>query len=513
MPYSYSKVCCFVQCPYKYKLRYLDKLQTIQIPTADNALILGQALHTGIEHGVERALQEYQNTFPILDDMQVNEMIKLEHLIPKVKEILPAGECEVTVANTNLDGISYIGFIDYVVKTENGYDLYDFKYSNNIEHYMHSAQLHLYKYYFEIMTGLKVNNLYYVFIPKIKIRQKKSETVLTFRNRLREELKKAEIKLVKVEYEFSKVQAFLEQIKQLEKCSNYTKNKSKLCEYCEYQEYCKKGEETMLLPKNEKRNIEKISKKVIWIYGAPFSGKTTFAAQFPHAINLNTDGNIKCVDTPFVAIKDEVEVDGRMTKRTLAWEKFKEVVAELEKKQNDFKTIIIDVLEHLYEHCRLYIYEQMGITHESDDSFRAWDKVRSEFLNTIKRLITLDYENVVLISHEDTSKDITKRGADKVTAIKPNIGDKIALQIAGMVDIVARVVADGEQRTLSFKSNEVIFGGGRLQTTAKEIALDAKELEKIYEEANKRVAVASNNIAITTEAEQQNSEETRRVRR
>ncbi len=28
-----------------------------------------------------------------------------------------------------------------------------------------------------------------------------------------------------------------------------------------------------------------------------------------------------------------------------------------------------------------------------------------------------------------------------------------------MVDIVARVVADGDVRTLSFKTNEVIFGG------------------------------------------------------
>ena len=270
--YSYSKLDCFKQCPYKYKLRYIDKLKTIQTLTADNALLLGQAQHTGIEHGVERALQEYQASFPILDDLQINEMIKLEHLIPKVKEMLPIGECEIAVQSAD-----YVGFIDYVAKTEKGYDLYDFKYSNNIDNYINSGQLHLYKYYFEIMTGLKVNNLYYVFIPKIKIRQKKSETVLTFRNRLREELKKAQIKLVKVDFEFSKVQAFLEQIKQIEQCTDYIKNKTKLCDYCEYQQYCEEGEEYMLLPKNEKRNIEKISKKVIWICGAPFSGKTTFA--------------------------------------------------------------------------------------------------------------------------------------------------------------------------------------------------------------------------------------------
>ena len=51
------------------------------------------------------------------------------------------------------------------------------------------------------------------------------------------------------------------------------------------------------------------------------------------------------------------------------------------------------------------MYQQMGITHESDDSFRAWDKVRGEYLNTMKRLMVLDYENIVLISHEDMSKE------------------------------------------------------------------------------------------------------------
>ena len=51
--------------------------------------------------------------------------------------------------------------------------------------------------------------------------------------------------------------------------------------------------------------------------------------------------------------------------------------------------------------------------------------------------MNLDYENIVLISHEDTSKDITKKSGDKITAIKPNIADKVANKIAGMVDIVA----------------------------------------------------------------------------
>lgn len=202
---------------------------------------------------------------------------------------------------------------------------------------------------------------------------------------------------------------------------------------------------------------------------------------------LNTDGNIKFVDAPYIHIRDEVTQEGRITKRTLAWEIFKDTITELEKKDNTFKTIVVDLLEDLYEHCRIYMFNKLGISHESDDPFRAWDKTRGEFLNTLKRLMNLDYENIILISHEDATRDLTKKSGDKVSSVKPNLPDKIAVKVAGMVDVVARIVADGEEHTFNFKSNEVIFGGGRLKVTKKDIPLEVDALFKVYDEANKSV--------------------------
>lgn len=239
----------------------------------------------------------------------------------------------------------------------------------------------------------------------------------------------------------------------------------------------------MILPKNERRAISQITKRVLWVYGAPFSGKTTFANQFPDPLMLNTDGNVKFVDAPFIPIRNEVKVEGRIKKTTLAWEVFKQAIDELEKKDNTFKTVIVDLLEDMYEHCRIYMYRELGITHESDDSFKAWDMVRTEFLSTLKRLMNLDYENIILISHEDTSKDITKRGGDKITAIKPNLQEKPSNKVAGMVDIVGRVIAEGNTYTLSFKTSEVIFGGGRLAVADKEIPLDFEAFIQVYENA------------------------------
>lgn len=466
-------------------MRYIDGIKTLPNTDANNALVLGTAIHEGIEKGVEAGIKAYCDAFPIIDDAHINEIMKLEYLIPKVQEKLPEG-----IYEHKIMGSDFIGFSDLLVQVESGvYDLYDFKYSNNQRNYMESGQLHEYKYFIEkIHPGWKIRNLYFVFIPKVAIKQKKTEDLMTFRERIKEQLKQSEIEIVPVEYDPSKVIEFTLRMKTILEAKEFPKEKSYFCGWCEYQEYCESGVDYMLLPKNERRNIEKLSKKVVWLYGVPFSGKTFLANRFPDPLMLNTDGNIKFVDAPYVPIKDNVKVVGRQTQRTLAWQVFKDVIDELEKKDNDFKTVVVDLLEDCYEHCRVYMYDKLNITHESDDSFSAWDKVRTEFLSTLKRLMNLDYENIILISHEDRSKDITRKGGDKITSIKPNLQDKVANKVAGMVDIVARVVADGDVRTLSFKTNEVIFGGGRLTVTNKEIPLDYDAFMEVYQEANAKAS-------------------------
>lgn len=506
MQFSHSRVETYHSCPYKFKLRYLDKIKTIPADNADNALYLGTAMHTGIEKGVEAGIKEYYDSFPVINDLHINEAIKLEYLIPKVREVLPKGQYERMVASSH-----FIAFLDLLTPNDDGsYDLYDFKYSNNIDRYMESGQLHEYKYFLESTTPYKIRNMYFVFVPKVGIKQKKTEDLISFRRRIMEELESSEVIIKEVEFDYTKVVEFYERIKTILEAKEFPKNPTYLCNWCEYQDYCMKGIDYMLLPSSERRNIEKIEKKVVWLYGAPFSGKTSLADKFPNPINLNTDGNIKFVTMPYLAIKDEVKVEGRQTKRTLAWEIFKQAISELEKKDNDFKTLVVDLLEDTYEHCRVFIYDRENITHESDNSFKFYDVVRTEFLSTLKRLMNLDYENIILISHEDTSKDITKKSGDKITSIKPNLQEKVANKVAGMVDIVARVVADGDERTLSFKTNEVIFGGGRLTVSDKVIPLDYDDFMSVYEEANANSKGGKKKAAEAPKEDQKSSRSGRR---
>lgn len=492
--FSHSRVETFNSCKYKYKLRYVDKLKTLPNTDPQNPLIIGTALHHGIEQDVKTAIKEYYMSFPVISTLHVYEAIKLEHWIPRVKQLIDTGNP--LTFEFEINSAVFHGFIDLIEELTDGtVAIYDFKYSNNIDHYLESPQLHLYKYYYEMATEKKVSKIGFIFVPKVFIRQKKTETEIQFIKRLKIELEKKSIQVKEVDYDESKVKEFKESVMDIISEMKFEKNKSRLCDFCEFKDYClngidldiiRKGENEML-PSTERVDLRKASKKKIWLYGAPFSGKTTFADQAPTPLNLNTDGNVKYVTMPRLPIKDEITKDGRIVKKKLAWDVFKDAIDELEP-GSEFETIVVDLLEDTQEYCRLFMYEKLSIEHESDDSFRAWDKVRIEFLSTLKRLINLDY-NIILCSHEDKTKDFTKRTGDKISSIRPNINEKLASKVAGMVDIVARVVVEEDgSRYLQFKQDETIFGGGRLKgITTTQCELSWEALMKVYDEANSGV--------------------------
>lgn len=487
--FSHSRVEAYEMCPFKFKFRYIDEKEALWDYTADNPLKLGTAIHHGIETDAASAIKEYFMAYPVISDEHITESIRLETMINKVKALLKGEKVIFEYCISTKDFIGFIDLLQLVEVKPDGtkvYDMYDFKYSNNVEHYLKSRQLHIYKAMFEQTTGHKVRNLGYIFIPKNNSKQKKDESLVQFRNRVQQEVDKLEPFIEYVRFDEDKVYEYYELVNKIQHTGTFEKKPSYLCKFCEIKDYCEKGVDYMVLPSNERREVGKAKKRKIWIYGAAFSGKTTMLDDAPDPLNLNTDGNIEFVTMPYLAIKDIVTVEGRITKRKFAWEVFKETIEELEKKQNDFKTIIVDLLEDTREMCRVYKYDELGIQHESDSGYgKGWDIIKTEYLSVMRRFFNLDYENLIVISHEDVSKDITKKNGQNITRIAPNIQDAIANKIAGMVDIVARVVVEDDgSRTLNFKQNEVVFGGGRLkgikETT---IPLSWDALMQVYDDA------------------------------
>lgn len=232
MQFSYSNISTFAHCPYKWFLHYKQRLKTIPDTAPDNALWLGLALHKGIETGsVEEGIKEYKSHFNYIGDEHINWIIQLEYQIPRVIELLPqGGEHEL-----KLETDDFIGFIDYVHDDT----LFDFKFSNNIDNYVESPQLSIYKNKLEsVRPDIKINHLKYIFVPKIQIRQKKTESIQQFRNRLQDELEKSIIKPVEVKYNNDSITDFQNCCQQLKTVEKFPKNPTKLCNWCEYQQYC-----------------------------------------------------------------------------------------------------------------------------------------------------------------------------------------------------------------------------------------------------------------------------------
>ena len=117
----------------------------------------------------------------------------------------------------------------------------------------------------------------------------------------------------------------------------------------------------------------------IWLYGKPFSGKTTFASGIPNSIILSTDGNA----TELFKKEDIVPIKS---------------VEDINKFINDFQTgtyknvstIIVDVTEHIYDLLREYTLEKNKIEHESDASWgKGWKLVEDAEWYTLSKLSRL----------------------------------------------------------------------------------------------------------------------------
>lgn len=481
---SFSRITTYTKCPYQYKLRYIDGLETVFDCDPQNALTLGTAMHECVELGVDRAVEHYIAQYPVLTDAIIDETIKLKALGQKLIDVVydwgePIFEIECFYKG-------FLGYIDALVPgpEEHEWVLFDFKYSNNTEKYAASPQLAIYKWLFEhVYPDEKIIAAAYICVPKTQIRQKKTEDQYQFRQRLLSTLDTMKPQQVWVDIDNSAAafELYADAIEMLQ-ADDFPKVPTKLCDWCDYQEFCEKGNDMLVLPKNERRAKEPITKPDMWIYADSYVGKSTFVDHMDNVLFINTDGNISNITSPYILIADELHQEGRITSKTLAWENFISVIDQLERHDNTFEVVALDLVEDLYEHCRTYVFNQLGIKHESDAGYsKGWDIVSTEFLRQMKRLKTLGYQ-VIYISKEVVT-EITYASGAKVSTFKPNIRDKIANVLAGTVTLTLRAYMDERGRYLNLRKAENIFGGGRIDFKRDTCALDVQAFADALAEA------------------------------
>ena len=144
--FGYSAVSDYEHCPHKYRLRHIDRVETLPDYAADNPLTIGTAFHLGMERGLGAALEWYAGQFPVIGEAHEHEMMKLQALVPRVRETLSPDATHETVVRCG----DFVGTIDYLEPTGDGaWDMLDFKYCSlkNVPRYEESPQLHIYRHY------------------------------------------------------------------------------------------------------------------------------------------------------------------------------------------------------------------------------------------------------------------------------------------------------------------------------------------------------------------------------
>lgn len=219
----------------------------IQDYEPNNPLLIGTMLHNAVESGIEQAKYKYYRNYPIINDYHIDEVLKVEVMVDKVRKVLRGKS---VAYEYKLNTADFIGYIDCVeILSDGTFALYDFKYSNNVSNYDKSAQIHLYKYFFEQQTEEKVSRLGYIMVPKITTQRKFNEDISTFRRDLKRELAKKEAFIHRVTYSSNKIITWLLDLKRCMEATEYPKNETRLCYYCDYYDYCQEGIEYNVITK------------------------------------------------------------------------------------------------------------------------------------------------------------------------------------------------------------------------------------------------------------------------
>lgn len=215
-PYSFSKISTWVSCPKKFKYCYIDK---VPVEERDRTpLIKGGAIHSILEHypnpSNHKKAPEYQH---IVDEYLKSGYRELFDL-PNTRELAIA-------LDENFNPVEYSkstlfrGYIDFVAMKDNRMLICDYKSGKaKDEKYQDYSQL----IYYAIYMFNKYSKLEEIEIKYIYIEHNLDNSVVLLRKNLKQ-----------YQNEFKTT------IQNLES-SDFPKNITKLCDYCDYQEHCNK---------------------------------------------------------------------------------------------------------------------------------------------------------------------------------------------------------------------------------------------------------------------------------
>jgi hypothetical protein len=149
--------------------------------------------------------------------------------------------------------------------------------------------------------------------------------------------------------------------------------------------------------------------KLRWIiYGEPGSSKTPLASGFDDPLFLVTEQSTEALTVFSTTIR--------------CWEDYTKIVQELLTTKHKFKTVVIDVVDMLYNYCVDFCNKRLKIEHISDVGFaKGYHSVDNEFDHWLNKLCMSNL-GLIFLSHLE-EKEIFK-GKERIIKVIPHLAKR-----------------------------------------------------------------------------------------
>jgi hypothetical protein len=207
----------------------------------------------------------------------------------------------------------------------------------------------------------------------------------------------------------------------------------------------------MTLPTEKSKKSKNPFDYTILLYGEPKIGKSEACSRIPEALFIQTEAGLKNLEvykTPLIE----------------TWEEFLKVAGEVAEGNHNYKTIIIDTVDGMFQLCAKYMCKKNGWEHVSDlDWGKGYLRVKEELMRVLSKLSALP-TGLVLVGHSKEKEVKTRTGTfDRVTlCFSPSIEEGVA----HFVDIAlyCRVENRDDEKIRVVRSvhTEEYLAGGRI---------------------------------------------------
>ena len=225
-PYSYSKISTYKSCPTKFKYQYIDRIGKLE---STPELVKGSTIHYIIENTnlseenytdeMKQNIKDYPETLDIVKNFKESELgIKYLKDIDKepIQEFKLGLSKELKAYSYNKESL-FNGIIDYICVKSGELYLVDFKSGKFRDNrYQDYNQLLFYAIYFFEKYGVQNINISFVYVE----------------HNLENDLE------LDIKYLDNYKRELLSSIKTIEEDSEFLQNKTRLCDYCGFNELC-----------------------------------------------------------------------------------------------------------------------------------------------------------------------------------------------------------------------------------------------------------------------------------